>query len=1020
MRSPLLRRLAATALALALALPALLSTAPPATADGASPVALGAVPLSPGLAADLASLPPETPYAAFAHFAGGAPSSWVGLLEDRGLEIVDVFEKFDAAFVAGTLADFRALSHLSGTLTYLEKNERIEMLGDTASWATGVAIARQPVAGGAYRDRSGRVLDGTGVGVAIIDSGVDGDHPDLINRIGRNFKVVCSLVLEYTDTGRCFPEPIELGPGEPSDTTSGHGTHVAGIVAGDGTASKGTFTGAAPGATLFTYGVGDGDRVLFAVQAYEHIVDNLATFNPPIRMVSNSWGNAAGTPYNPNGITEKAVEAASDAGLISLFAAGNSGSDRDTGNADDLSSTAKIPTPGVITLANYDDDDLGAKNFTLSTSSSRGKKGTPATYPDLSAPGSSITSTCDPRLAFCNLGPSAEWSGDYAVLSGTSMATPHTAGAVALLLQARPELTPAQVEDLLQDTALKFTGCTPAQTAATCGAPGLYEPDPQNPGGTVSYDKGAGLLDVPAALNALGVDHDGAPVVVSPRVSVVTPAEGSEHEGLVAVTGSAFDAVPPRLDPPAITLAAGDGGDFQGPGAADLVGLTVDEQETGFLYTWQVRSLTDLPPTGSVSLRVTQVVDGKSFLSTVILNAVGATPAAASTGNTAVPTSASRNLATNTVSAFVPFTNLGNAPGGSVAYKVFASSFIGAIVDSAPGGRGADAITRPEYSRPYTVVRPRVVVPPTATVTIALDGGAEVPAALTGTSPEYDWAGSVDLTGATPGTHTITATLRLDGVVRATDSVTVVVPEPITYAVTISDPGDGTNVPRGLTELRGTAGPSRPVAAAQSVTVQVTGGGFDSGELAAGGVAGWSRSFDFGAVPAGAATIVARYYAGGTVVATATSAVNVPAVVSYAGQGAGFWKKQLAGGGVFTAAEVSALATRAVQLSGGWFADRAAIEAALSKSPKDGLAINASRQYAALVLNLAGGELSGAMGVAVGFSGDERLDPSIYNTAVVGSTVDAAAAWIRAQLPDGDTDGALAVGTAVNTNVGLI
>jgi hypothetical protein len=256
-------------------------------------------------------------------------------------------------------------------------------------------------------------------------------------------------------------------------------------------------------------------------------------------------------------------------------------------------------------------------------------------------------------LPVCATGPTIPYAPFYSTIGGTSMATPHISGVAALLYQARPTLTPAQVEDVLLDTAYKFT------------AGASYVSDPQNSGGTTSYDKGAGLVDVPAALNALGVGHGTAP------------------------TGSQV-------------IATNDGGDYPAQGAADIVGLSVQGESTGLRYTLTLRDVDDVGPT-TVSLRVTQNVNGKPFLTSLTVSSTGVTIPAASTSNTAVATQATRDTASNTVTFFVPFSNLGNPPVGSIGHNVFASSFVGLIVDAAPGGAGAEAIARPQFGSPYTV-----------------------------------------------------------------------------------------------------------------------------------------------------------------------------------------------------------------------------------------------------------------------------------------------------------------------------
>jgi len=1013
-------RLVALVLSSALVLGAALTGQVPASADETSAVALSSVPLSPGLRADLASLPSDTPYGVFAHFAAPTADGGREHLENFGLRVITTFDAVDVTFAAGTLSDIRALSH-SPKLTYLEKNEDLQFADETDVWATRARVAQQAVSGGPYRDGTGRILDGAGVGVAVIDSGIDSPHPDLAKRIAANYKVECSLVLVYSDNGRCYPDPILLEPGVPSDTTSGHGTHVAGIVAGDGTASNGTFRGTAPGASLYAFGVGEGIHVLFASQAYDYIVQEYQTFSPRIRVINNSYGNKGGTPYDPNSVLSKLVVAANGLGVTSVFAAGNDGSDADTGNADDLSGSAKDPTPGVITVANYNDAERGTRDNTLSTSSSRGRVGNPSAYPDIAAPGSSITSTCNPRLGLCNLGPNPAYQPYYAFMTGTSMASPHVAGVASMLYQARPDLTPAQVEDVLQDTAYKFTGLA--------GAPGAYEPDPQNPGSTISYDKGAGLVDVPAALNALGVPHDGAAVITNPTVSITSPADNARVDGLVTVSGNAFDGVVQPPTPAPVVVADGDGGDYiTGPAAADIVGLTATETPTGMRYAIAVRNLADRGLT-SVGLRVTQKVDGQSFLTSVNLTATGVSIPAAGTSNTAVATSVEADLATNTVRFFVPFANLGNPASGVPAFNIFASSFVGAIADFAPGGTGGEVITKPQFGRDMTIVRPKPAPVPNSTVTLAVDGGPGVPATLTGASPSYGFSGGVDLSSLAEGTHTITSTLRLNGVVAAVDTVSVLIERAVTYDVRITSPADGDTVLLRATDLTGTATPSKATPAAQSVTVRITGAGYDSGPRAAAGVANWTDRFDFGILKAGTYAVTANYLADGVVVDTASVSVIVPAPtpgsqVSYAPQGLGFWRDQYDGGkvskGQFTAAEATRLADRAVQLSNGYFTTSTHLQSALLVSGAVSNEQRAARQYAALMLNRAAGDLSKSMSVSVGLSGAERLDPKVYDVARIGTTVDAAATWVRAQLPSGDLSGANATAAALNEGTGLL
>jgi serine protease AprX len=152
------------------------------------------------------------------------------------------------------------------------------------------------------------------------------------------------------------------------------------------------------------------------------------------------------------------------------------------------------PTGGIISVASYFDRDNGTRDGVVSSFSSRGKAGDQSTYPDISAPGENITSSCRIYLPICSTGldfkngPGVLDLGTFNTISGTSMAAPHIAGIVAQLFQANPSATPTQVENALKSTAYKYADGAPYESA---------------PLGTTSFDKGYGLVDVVAAANAV-------------------------------------------------------------------------------------------------------------------------------------------------------------------------------------------------------------------------------------------------------------------------------------------------------------------------------------------------------------------------------------------------------------------------------------------------------------------------------------------------------------------------------------
>ena len=738
-----------------------LAVAAPAGADTRPVVTAGTARVNHQFARDLAALSPDTPYRAYVHVRGGTPESRAALVTRHGLVAGHDFESVGATTAFGTI---RAIAALRGepSVSYLEGIPEIRALGDTARWATNVGVVQQAVGLGPYVDSGGNVLDGAGVGVAVIDSGVDGAHPDFAGRVARNFHVTCPTTpfLVNAMTGMC---PLPVFSNLQRSDTKGHGTHVAGIAVGDGAASQGAYSGVASGATLFAYAINNGEVYSYVAEAMDHLRANYATFTPRIRVLNNSWGNAAGTPYDPLSVQSKLVAQLVGLGVTVVFAAGNGDATNNggTGSDDRLSSMAKDPTPGVVTVANYDDTDLGIKNGAIDFTSSRGRIGFPHQYPDISAPGMFITSTCSPYLYDCGLGASLNWAPDYSLLSGTSMAAPHVAGIAAMLYQAGAT-TPAQVEDVLQDTALKF------------GTASTYEADPQNAGGTISFDKGAGLVDAQAALEAIGAAHLGsAEPTGTAALAIANPASGSSVTAgsSLTVDGTADDGY---VAPPAFTaktLVAGEANDVTGPGAIDVTDVSVIEQAGGLRYTVKVRNLTDMPAGGS--FLVSQIVAGVERTTWLNISATAVT--VSTSAMTATPTSIVRDAANNQFSFTLTWAALGNPAAGTPVHHFVLRSYLLVVHDLAPGGGTADHFARLRWAPPFGIRRPDLTAP-SVSVTVEVDGGAATAATLSGSTPSYGWSTSVDTTGLALGAHTITVRLVLDGVeaVVATRSFDVV------------------------------------------------------------------------------------------------------------------------------------------------------------------------------------------------------------------------------------------------------
>ncbi|HEX8172841.1 MAG TPA: S8 family serine peptidase [Thermoanaerobaculia bacterium] len=300
---------------------------------------------------------------------------------------------------------------------------------------------------GADRARQELGADGRGVGIAIIDSGIDATHPDLPygTKVVQNVKIA-GVSAEDSPTGGAIVQTVENLP--TSDTSSGHGTHCAGIAAGSGAASGGYYSGVAPGAHLVGIGTGDAIFVFYALEGFDYAIRNQSKYN--IKVLSNSWGSTMdpGESFDPNNPINEASKTAHDLGMTVVFASGNSGPGTDTLNRYSVA-------PWVIGVANGLKDGV-----TLNDGSSRGRYRDDFYHPTLTGPGTDIVSTRAPNTALPVLGFAGndpniktEWIPYYTTMTGTSMACPHVAGVVALLYQTRPDMTPDLAKRILVNTA---------------------------------------------------------------------------------------------------------------------------------------------------------------------------------------------------------------------------------------------------------------------------------------------------------------------------------------------------------------------------------------------------------------------------------------------------------------------------------------------------------------------------------------------------------------------------------------
>lgn len=256
-------------------------------------------------------------------------------------------------------------------------------------------------------------FDGTGVKVAVLDTGIDAQHPDVAGQLKESKSFV---------------------PGEDVRDFNAHGTHVASTVLGTGAASGGKNKGVAPGASLLVGKVLSNEG--FGLDSW--IIDGMEWAAHNAKVVSMSLGSS-----EPSDGTDPMAQAvnnlSAETGSLFVIAAGNSGAEG-------------IGSPGAAEAALT----VGAvdKSDKLAYFSSRGPSfGSKGLKPDLTAPGVGINAA---RSQFANKG-----SGSYISMNGTSMATPHVSGAAAILAQRHPDWTGAQLKEALMSTTKKLDSIKP-------------------------------------------------------------------------------------------------------------------------------------------------------------------------------------------------------------------------------------------------------------------------------------------------------------------------------------------------------------------------------------------------------------------------------------------------------------------------------------------------------------------------------------------------------------------------------
>ena len=300
---------------------------------------------------------------------------------------------------------------------------------------------------------------GAGVGVAVIDSGVSPWHDDL-TYLGSNNAV-------RVKNGQRVAAFVDFvgGRSTPYDDY-GHGTHVSGIISGNGFDTLGSRAGIAPDSHLVSLKVLDGRGrgvISNVIAALDWAVANKAAYN--IRVINLSVGAAVTESYKTDPLT-LAAKRAVDAGIVVVVAAGNLGKNA-LGQVQYGGITAPANAPWVLTVGAYSHEGTVIRtDDKMALFSSRGPSAIDyQAKPDVVAPGVGTVSLADPaslmyllKPAFLLKGLLPRSTSPYLSLSGTSMSAPVVAGTVALMYQANPNLTPNLVKAILMYTAEQYPG----------------------------------------------------------------------------------------------------------------------------------------------------------------------------------------------------------------------------------------------------------------------------------------------------------------------------------------------------------------------------------------------------------------------------------------------------------------------------------------------------------------------------------------------------------------------------------
>jgi serine protease AprX len=373
-------------------------------------------------------------------FADDADPARLGALDlERGFH---AFEVLPVGYAELTVDQIETVADWD-SVRYVEQNRELELHNDDAREVTGAGTVQSDLG-----------YDGESVHAVVVDTGIDGDHPDL----------EANLVANYQWAG----DPLETSGtlwfemGAVDSDELGHGTHCAGSVGGDGSASDGEFTGMAPKTDLTAYSTSAGAYLIKAVAAYDHMLAN--GDGETYQVVSNSYGTTSGDDFNPDGALEVATWYAFEQAILPVFSASNSGED-DLGNPQTNMLNDYAKAPHVLGVAATRDDRTVTDFSSRGRTPSYGGGGDGAHYDraaaldnlrdyyahenfegphgiyrvGVGAPGNYVVSTLseeDPLQGYAAGTEHQDTRVYYGALSGTSMSCPVTSGVASLVIDA--------------------------------------------------------------------------------------------------------------------------------------------------------------------------------------------------------------------------------------------------------------------------------------------------------------------------------------------------------------------------------------------------------------------------------------------------------------------------------------------------------------------------------------------------------------------------------------------------------